>query len=210
MARRKRIVSRARDNVRELLRGHLPRWILYHSYQHTVEVVRATTAIGKASRLSDSDIEVLLLAAWFHDTGFIKSAAGHERISATLASDFLRAHQYPEKRITRVASCILATKMPRNPRNLLERILCDADLVSLGKRSFFKQNEALRLETESRKGRAIGQLAWLRRSLHFLEHTRYSSRSARLLYESQRQANLRRLRNELRKLELNGVRSEAS
>lgn len=198
MAQPKRITSLARETVRDFLQEQLPGWVLYHGYCHTVETVNAARAIGSQSNVSESDMEILVLAAWFHDTGFVKSAAGHERISATIATRFLRRHQYPSQRIEKVVRCILATKMPRHPRNMLERILCDADLVSLGRRSFFNQNEALRVETESRKDRPIGQLAWLRRTLHFMEQARFSSRRARLLYEKQRKANLQRLRKELR------------
>lgn len=207
MARPKRITSLAKDMVRDLLEEQLAPWVLYHNYQHTVETVRAAMAIGKRSRLSPSELEMLQLAAWFHDTGFVKSAAGHERISANIAADFLRAHHYPERNLAKVVQGILSTKMPRSPRTKLQRILCDADHASLGKRSFFRQNEALRLETEARKRRSIDQLPWLRRTLHFLEHTRFVSRSARMVYGKQREANLHRLRRIVRELELQYLRA---
>ncbi len=188
------IVASARSYVKQLLKAELPGWVLYHNHRHTEETVRSVKALGSLSELSKANVEILVLAAWFHDTGFVKSAAGHERIGASIAAEFLRHHQYPDRSISKVTSCILSTKMPRKPRNTLERILCDADLSSLGKRSFFRQNEALRGETEARKRRSISEEAWLRRTLHFLEHARFLSRAGRALYEDQRRANLRKLR----------------
>lgn len=207
MARPKRITALAKEMVEDLLQKKLPPWVLYHNYQHTVETVKAAVVIGARSHLTESEMEVLQLAAWFHDTGFIKSAVGHERTSASIATEFLRAHHYPEKNITKVVQCILSTKMPRSPQTKLQRILCDADLVSLGKRSFFRQNEALRLEMEARKKRSIDQLPWMRRTLHFLEHTRFMSRSARTVYGNQRKANLQQLRRKVRELELEHFRT---
>jgi hypothetical protein len=37
-----------------------------------------------------------------------------------------------------ISSCILATIMPQNPQNLLEKIICDADLDYLGRSDFEK------------------------------------------------------------------------
>jgi predicted metal-dependent HD superfamily phosphohydrolase len=154
-------------------------------------------------------MEILMLAAWFHDTGFVESEAGHEWISATIASRFLRGHSYPEKKIARVTRCILATKMPRHPRSLSERILCDADLASLGKPSFFKRNEFLRIETEHRRGQPINPRSWLRRTLHFMDQTHFYTRCARTLFGRQRSVNLCKLRLEIRALESAEARNAA-
>lgn len=199
MARSQHLTSSARSTVKQMLLRQLPPGVVYHNYRHTVETVNAARTIGSRTNLSAAEMEILLLAAWFHDTGFVKSAAGHERISAKIASQFLRMHRYPAKKTARVVRCIRATKMPRKPRTVLERILCDADLASLGKRSFFERNEDLRIETESRKGRRVDSFAWLRRTHQFLERVRFTSREGRTLYEKGRQANLRRLEKDLLK-----------
>ena len=46
-----------------------------------------------------------------------------------------------KKLIDAIASCIMATKLPRNPKNLLEEIICDADTYHLGTKDFKKTNK---------------------------------------------------------------------
>ena len=45
-----------------------------------------------------------------------------------------------------IENCILATKMPRNPRNLVEEIICDADTYHFGTKEFKDTNKRMREE----------------------------------------------------------------
>ena len=143
-------------------------------------------------------MDILLLAAWFHDTGYTAIARGHEARSAKMAGEFLRAEGFPMRIVTSVQRCILSTRMPQRPRSLLQRILCDADLISLGKKTFLAQNELLRQEMERREGRVIEEIVWLRRSIRFLLRHRYTTRYGRTVLESGKRANIERVRRIVR------------
>ena len=191
------IVRSASRYVRTVIHDHLPSWALYHDLSHTREVVRTCAVIARSYRLSAGETEILLLAAWFHDIGYSITARGHEEASVKIAEEFLLGVAYPPRAVARIGRCIMATKVPQRPRSTLERILCDADLSSLGRASFFVQNNRLRLEIERREGVSLEEEAWLRRSWRFLHQHRFHSRYAREQFDPVRRLNLSRLKRSL-------------
>jgi predicted metal-dependent HD superfamily phosphohydrolase len=201
MTHQREAIARARRHAMDMLSSTLPPWAVYHSPRHTRQTVAACREIGGAVRLTEEQMGIVLLAAWFHDTGYARSAEGHEARSAETAARFLRREGYPQRMIARVRGCIMATRMPQRPRSLLQRVLCDADLISLGKKGFLAQNELLRQEMERREGRRIEEVVWLHRSYRFLHQHRFATRYGRTVLESGKQTNLRRLRRLIRQEE---------
>ena len=83
------LIQQAEQFVTRLLQEQLPSTFLYHNFNHTVGVVKAVTSIAKYQQISDEDTEKLLLAAWFHDTGYIKGVQNHEVASVAILESFL-------------------------------------------------------------------------------------------------------------------------
>jgi predicted metal-dependent HD superfamily phosphohydrolase len=174
---------------------------LYHNYNHTVEVAAHTMEIAEGMKLSTPEMETVLLAAWFHDTGYLQSPQDHERRSAEIAVTFLKNQHYPEEKIENVVGCILATKVPQQPKNLLEQIVCDADLLHLGKKECLRKGEMLRMELEAFNGEQISQRDWLKRSIDFLKHHHFHTAYALQEYNERREDNLTKMKKKLKKLE---------
>ncbi|MGA9639509.1 MAG: hypothetical protein WBQ70_13515, partial [Flavobacterium sp.] len=65
------IIKNAKAYVLALLEEKLPGKLVYHSPKHTAQVVKEARALGEAAGLAAPDLEALLLAAWFHDVGYI-------------------------------------------------------------------------------------------------------------------------------------------
>ena len=192
------IVARASQFVFNLLRDKLPTWAVYHNYNHTVETVDAVKEIGEASKLSKAEMDVVLLAAWFHDTGYIEGFEGHEARSVEIASRFLQEQGYPPERIDQIAGCITATKMPQNPKNLVEQVLCDADMAHLGKKRFFEKSDLIRLEFERRLGKTQTDLEWLNSQVDFLSRHQFYTKYAREEFSKRSVKNLNLLQEHLR------------
>jgi predicted metal-dependent HD superfamily phosphohydrolase len=74
--------------------------------------------------------------------GFLHVRKGHEKASSDL---FLAASERKINDIQRqqISACILATTMPQSPKNLLEQIICDADLDYLGRSDFYEISQDL-------------------------------------------------------------------
>jgi hypothetical protein len=86
------------------------------------------------------------LAAWLHDTGYTKGTEEHEEHSCQITSEFLRKQGYPDEKIKRVKDCIRATKRFYQPKNLLEKIIRDADSSHFGQKSYLETADYLREE----------------------------------------------------------------
>ena len=116
------IVAKAQNYVEALLTEKLSKDLTYHNYGHTKRVAKAAEEIGKKSDLKEDELEILMLAVWFHDTGFINSYENHEEESQKIAEEFLVAENIPKEKIKKVVTSILATKQDQIPNNEIERL----------------------------------------------------------------------------------------
>ncbi len=188
------------DYVQALLAQRTPQKNTYHNLAHTQNVVSASIEIGTGEHLNPEEMDILQIAAWFHDTGYIEKSSGHEEISAMFASNFLSENGYPHDRIDKIVKCILATKVPQNPKSKLENILCDADLHHLGKKYFFEQNDKFRPEFEYHKGRKLTEYEWLVTTIDFATRHRFFSDYAVKNFSGQKDENIKILLDQLEKL----------
>jgi predicted metal-dependent HD superfamily phosphohydrolase len=167
--------------------------LIYHNLRHTKDVVAAATQIANHYQLSDEDFFVVISAAWFHDTGYFTDKKDHESKSVGLATHFLKQHKVEQPVIDKVAGCILATKMPQSPADLLQQIICDADLFHLGTDDFRDKNKLLRKEMEAIKKHDIDKDEWRGYNIEFLQGHEYYTDYCRLLLNDQKQKNLQKL-----------------
>ncbi|MGD8393629.1 MAG: HD domain-containing protein, partial [Desulfobacterales bacterium] len=134
--------------IRELFRDELPSAIKYHNADHTLHptkgVVAVANRIALSENISEHDRELLIAAAYFHDTGYIREYDKNEPIAARMAGRILKLIGYKPDDIKKVQKMILATDLARKPQSLVEKILCDADLDHLGRDDFFKRDGKLR------------------------------------------------------------------
>jgi len=172
----------------------------YHNYKHTIDVVNVTEEILNSININSDDKEVVLIAAWFHDTGYTKCCDGHEDVGVELAKDFLEKFNYAEERLGKVAGLIRATRMPRKPKNLLEEIICDADLYHLGTNEFDVKTKLFRNELEDEMGRNISEIEWLENNLKFMKEHKFYTSYAKEKYATQKNINYIKLKKKLNKL----------
>lgn len=115
-----------------LLKDHLPENYYYHNYLHTLYVVAKAAEIGRHEHCTEKEMELLHAAALWHDTGYVKTYIGHEEESCLLAKKYLPGYGFNETDIYGICEMIMATKIPQSPKNKLEEMIADADLVYLG------------------------------------------------------------------------------
>ena len=188
--------------VRELFRDELPAGIKYHNADHTLHSTKGVVAVAnnlaKLENVSELDRELIIAAAYFHDTGYIREYEKNEPIAARMAGRILKLIGYKPEEIEKVQKMILATDPDVEPKTHVEKILCDADLDNLGREDFFQLDERLR---EGRGMRGIDvsdDVTWYRNTLEFLEKHQYYTESQNKLREKGKQKNTREL---IKKLE---------
>jgi predicted metal-dependent HD superfamily phosphohydrolase len=181
-----------RQFVEAWLGEHLHPSYHYHNWAHAVDVADACARLGRVLKLDEQQLRSLELAAIFHDTGWARDPDGHERASAEIAREYLPTLAVDTGAIEQVASLILATRMPQNPANLMEQILCDADLAYLGAEHYPERTQMLRRELAER-GTSYSDLAWLKLQVDFLSKHHYFTPPALAVLEPVKQTNLRRV-----------------
>jgi len=187
------IVKQAADYVFNLFKEKLSPNYLFHNYIHTHEIVEAARKIGEGQDLSEQDLLIIEVAAWFHDVGFVETYEGHEKISIQYAESFLSEKGINKEEIQTICDCILATTLPQSPKNTLEEIVCDADLTHLGSKNYFEKCDLLRMEWELLLGKKFTDEEWMAANIEFFTQRHFFTKVAELKYDSQKSANLLQL-----------------
>lgn len=195
------ILVEASEYIFNLFKEKLAHEYVYHNFQHTFETVETCKILAKAYNLEKKDYEILLLAAWFHDSGYVYTYEGHENKSKDIARKFLKTQNYPEDQIEEITTCIEATKRENPPRELTSQILCDADIAQIGERSFFIKSDLLKAEWESFGIRNCNVVQWAQTQLDFLLSASFHTQEAQRLYGEQHQKNIQEQRQKLLKVE---------
>ncbi len=194
------ILNTVEDYVIKYYEKNTPAENLYHNIEHVKNVVSLVEEIGKNSESTKEEIEMLKIAAWFHDIGHLEVWEGHEERSAEFASDYLTSENYSMEKINVVTGCILATKVPHSPNNYLEEIICDADIAHAGSDSFFEQSALLKQELEKRKRKIISEIDWLKKNISFVEGNNFYTSYANSKFKDMRNNNILLLQEKLKKL----------
>lgn len=149
----------------------------YHSLTHVQDVVNEVQFIGKNEGVSNEDLLILKLAALFHDIGLTQSYKNHEAHSITIAQTILSNANYSPEQIAKICELIDATRMPQTPKNLLEQIMCDADLDYLGREDYFPRSFDLYYEFVARGEIESNEQEWLKTQVKFLQNHTFFTES---------------------------------
>ena len=177
--------------------------VCYHNLAHTLQIVEQVTKMGSYYRLGKTESEDLFFAAWMHDVGYWEGdPVGHEARGAEIAGEYLTGELgLSAERVGRIKSLILSTKVPQNPQNLLEEIICDADLYHLGSEGFLEQSLLLKREKEYSEQREIPLIDWLKQTRDFMLKHQYNTDYAKMIIQEGKEKNLKFLDAKIREME---------
>ena len=155
----------------------------YHGLHHTLDVLRVAKALCQSEGIQGRAVILVKTAALYHDCGFVKNKhAGHEYEGCLIARATLPGFGFSSEDIEIICGMIMATKIPQSPTNLLEEIICDADLDYLGREDFYPIGETL-FEELAAYQLISGAEAWNRLQVSFLGAHRFHTRTNKLLRE---------------------------
>ena len=186
------IEIKMKDFVINLLKNKIPATYYYHNYEHTLYVIDKVIEIGEQENCSAKELELLSIAALWHDTGYINTYKGHEEESCTLARQYLPGYEYTTDDINTICDLIMATKIPQSSQNKLEEIIADADLEYLSTNNavvlahnLFKELNAL--------DPLLTEQDWNKTEINFLTAHRYFTGYCKANKEHIKQAYLKSL-----------------
>jgi uncharacterized protein len=146
--------------------------LTYHGKHHTLDVYAVSEQLCLSEKVSEQDTMLVLTAALWHDSGFLRHYRDHEAHGCRFAKETLPDFGYTEGSIKTICGLIMATKIPQSPKTALEKILCDADLDYLGRMDFYDIGQTL--FQEMRLLKMINSVEdWNKLQIGFLEKHRY-------------------------------------
>jgi len=196
--KRKPDYEAAERHVFNLL-GTLNKNLYYHNLDHTKDVIESVERLYRLEKLLrlkkvfEEEILDLKTGALCHDTGFLIRYKENEQAGAGIARGSLGIYGYAKKQIKKIARMIMPTKFPQNPKTLLEKILCDADVDNFGREDFFEKGELMRRELEE-QGIKMSDKEWYGNTLKLLEGHSYFTDSAKKLRQERKEENIRKLK----------------
>ena len=198
-------LKKVNEYIRELFRDELPVGIKYHDADHTLHPAKGVVAVANkiaiSEKISEHDRELLIAAAYFHDTGYIREYDKNEPIAARMAGRILKLIGYKPDEIKKVQKMILSTDLEREPQSLIEKILCDADFDHLGREDFFELDAKIRQGRRARGIDVSDDAKWYKGTLKIIKAHRYYAESQKQWREKKKQENIQRLLNKLGNIE---------
>lgn len=187
-------------DVISLLEQRLPADVRYHSVTHTVDVLETALDLAISAGISGRDLEILAIAAAFHDSGFIEGQQNHELVGARFAAATMHSTgEFTDDEIDLVKTLILDTRLIENhvgvrqhPSTELGCYLLDADLANFGRDDFFEKLELQKEESGTQYPLA------LRQALEMLENHRWHTDIANLRFQSRKEQNVTELKTRLK------------
>lgn len=194
------IIINVKNYVTELYRKNETELICYHCFAHAKEVVEVIDKMSEAMNIPDDEKENLIIAGWFHDVGYFEKGCGHEEVSTEYAVNYLSGLGYPLNQIEKVKKYIMATKVPTNPENIYEQIICDADLHHLGMNDIEHKSELFKLELEKKDICHPSNIEWIESNIKFLKEHSFYTDYAKNEFGIQKEINLRYFEMKLEKM----------
>ncbi|MEM1258273.1 MAG: Pycsar system effector family protein [Bacteroidota bacterium] len=188
------IVQKAEDFVTKLLETELDPKFLYHNLKHTQRVVKSTKELLEHHDMEPQKKEELVLAAWFHDTGYTQGTDQHEKRSSEVAAGFLKNEAYEAEAIENIQALILATERYHTPTNLMEEIIRDADASHFAQKSYWETTDFLREELKLLGVATYSQRQWRDINIKmFRNEHKFFTQYAKEYWELGKEKNLKQL-----------------
>jgi len=115
-----------------------------------------------------------------------------------MAEDILPKYGYTPEQIEQVKELIYATIIPHQPKNKLEKIICDADLDYLGRDDFYEISDSLRRELRDH-GKINSDRLWDEIQVKFLTQHKYFTKSAIKMRTAKKEEHLQAIKARLKK-----------
>ena len=198
------LVEQAKDFVEKLFKDKLSSLYIYHNLKHTNDVVAAVNLLADSHNIDLSNKEILLLAAWFHDTGYINGCDNHEERSVAIVTDFLKKNDKSADYIEKVTAIIRSTIYGYVPKTLFEKIIKDADYFHISSEEYAATCNALRLEWQYLHQKTFSDSDWINENLDFLKNRHhYYTDFALKNWQPLKDKNIKTLLKKKNKMELN-------
>jgi uncharacterized protein len=189
--------ERLRAYIFKRLESELDSRLYYHGIQHTRDyVLPAAQYLAAKEGIEGESLTLLLTGVILHDFGYIQQYENNESLTATLITTLLLDFSYTPEQIEIVKGIVMATALPQTAHNILEAIMCDADLYHLGENSFFALSHDLWRELVA-FGYPLSEAQWHLKSIEFIENHTYFTATALAEQKQGKEYNIKKLHEQI-------------
>ncbi len=196
------MLSQAEDYVKSFFKKHCTKDFTFHNIGHTFNVIQSADIIAEYEKVSEDDKFILLMACYFHDVGYCIDTKNHEEESKKNVIEFLNKMNITQNQLNAILGCIDATKIPQNPTNNLERIICDADLYHLSQDHFIESSITLCKEWNVLGSKNMDKADFLPQTLQFLKDHEYKTRFGKKHLEKKKRKNIQLVEMEIENMNI--------
>lgn len=196
------IIEKAEDFVFYLFKDKLSPSYTYHNFNHALRVVNNAKELCDSENLDIDSRTAVLLAAWFHDTGYVNGSENHEESSILIVQDFLKENHVSPVITEQVIQLIRATKIDTVPEDILERIMCDADSSHFADENYMGICELLREEWKLILNKTYTDKEWaIENRTTFIRCHRFYTHYAKENWQINKEKNLTLLQEKIHTVE---------
>ncbi|WP_316804237.1 HD domain-containing protein [Pedobacter nototheniae] len=187
------LLEKVEQFAEDLLKNKLPDFMYFHNFEHTLLVVEGVKVIGRETKISKEDQFILNIAAFLHDIGYTDQYMGHENSSVRIAENFLFENGLSAGKVEQVKACIMATRYPQFPSNMLEKVICDADFYHFSLSNYNLFAARLKQEWEAKLGLVYSELQWTALNLEMLAKHEYFTGYGKQFLQKNKNLNIEKL-----------------
>lgn len=156
------LLDAARRHVLHLWNEQHDARLVFHNYAQAAGAADLVEKLATAENLPASTAEIALLAAWFHNVGYLYDNARPVEAGAIRAEFFLVEQGCEPEKIRQVRQCIATALADAHPETAEARVLNDALHAYDWVENYETRTPLLRLERELLSGRPVGEAEWQR------------------------------------------------
>jgi hypothetical protein len=185
----------------------LPKDLTYHNKEHTLDVIKETILFCLKDKKSKEIIEHQVIAAAWHDIGFIESKQNNEPIAVKLFEQSETYKKLSDKYKIEIINSILDTQIiiVDSSPNLLQirskvGYMLDADVSNFGRDDFKDKLLQVAEETQVDLNDPKAEKKFYKFVIELLKNHEWKTDSAKMLRQNQKEINLKQLEEEYLKL----------
>jgi len=182
------ILEKAHDYVAQQISGAASDQTAVYNLPHARALVAVTEDIGKANKLSEEEMRVVLLAAWLHDLSYLAPVSGNPLLPV---SNFLQLHGLSGDEADKIQRCIAASHYPQRPQNAMEEVLCDAVASFMASPDYLALAEQQANAASAKKTDAY---VWIEAQKALLKKHAFFTKYAKRTFADGKEANLKLLK----------------
>lgn len=187
-------IRKLKNTIRQLYIDKHNEKLKYHGFHHVLAVLASCDEHIKRLDVPSHEAHLLRAAALLHDTGILWTYNHHENKGIEYTKSLLPEMGYNEKEIEVVCQLIKATELPQTANNLLEEIICDADLDYLGTDLFYPVGNTLFQEFLA-YDIVKNEKEWDELQIRFLEKHSYFTDYCKRFREPEKQKRIQELKD---------------